>query len=53
MTTIFASIQVLKPKLRVFGAFVTDVDLEKAERRRTGVPSGTRIRNQLYFERMR
>lgn len=53
LTTIFAPIQVLKPKLRVFGAFVTDVDLEKAECRRTGVPSGTSIRNQFYFELMR
>ena len=53
LTTIFAPIQVLKPKLRVFGAFVTDVDLEKAECRRTGLPSGTNIRNQVYFELMR
>jgi hypothetical protein len=37
----------------VFGAFVTDVDLEKAECRRTGVASGTSIRSQFYFELMR
>ena len=49
LTTIFAPIQVLKPKLRVFGAFVTDVDLEKAECRRTGVSSGTSIRNQFKY----
>jgi len=53
LTTIFAPIQVLKPELRVFGAFVADVDLEEAECRRAGVPSVTSIRNQFYFELMR
>jgi hypothetical protein len=53
LTTIFAPIQLLKPTLRVYAAFVTDVDLEKAERRRTGAPSGTSIRNQFYYELMR
>ena len=53
LTTIFAPIQLLKPTLRVYAAFVTDVDLEKAECRRAGVPSGTSIRNQFYYELMR
>ena len=53
MVTIFAPSQVNVPRLRDFACVIADVNMEDVEKRYADGITGTRIRNQFYYDLMR